>query len=86
MLFNQSQFNEESFNELITGIDYTLILTESVGSTDQNSNIPEKVLSETIFAQDDLQGKIRIKGLADTIRLADWLTIKRNPSLEIWSD
>lgn len=87
MEFNRSQFNEGAFSEpIVGGTTYTITLSESVTSSDTESNIPEKVLADSIFLNDDLRGRLIGKGCADTIRMADWLTIKRSTSQSGWFD
>jgi len=87
MQFNTQQFNTSLFNdEELIGNLLVILLFESISSTDDQVNVPNKVLTETIILNDDLHGRISIKGLADVIRLADWLTIKRDTNQNRWFD
>jgi len=87
MQFNTQQFNTSLFNdEESIGSLLVLLLTESISSSDDEINIPNKILHETILLLDDLRGRLSSKGCQDTLRLADWLTIKRSTNQSRWFD
>lgn len=87
MEFNSSEFNEFELNEAETmGITYTLTLSETITGSDEETNVPNKVLPDTLLMFDGLHSKVIGKGCEATIRLADWLTVKRSTRQNGWFD
>lgn len=80
--FNSSKFNETKFNS--EGL--SLLLIESILSTDNLINSFEKSLKEFNFPVDSVQKQITVKLLEDEIRLADWLTAEQTPTNPQWYD
>lgn len=61
-------------------------LVDSVASSDVKANTPNPVLLDTVFLQESLSKQTTSKGVSDTIRLSDWVSIKRNPGSIPWSE
>lgn len=73
-LYNEEQFNGFQLEDLITMADTTIAIALNI------------VLSDTIFSNELLTKQITNKGLADSIKTADWVAPKRLPTNTEWFD
>ena len=62
-------------------------LSDSVTASEAKVNDPEKRLTDGIFLQENVTKSVTNKGLADTVKLTDWVTVKRSPDTNNpWGD
>lgn len=61
-------------------------LTDTVTLSDLRSHFMQTNKVEALLLVDTLQKFISNKRVTETIRLQDWLSVKKNPAESIWSD
>lgn len=59
---------------------------ETITLTDTKDIIPNKVLEEAIFLTPDVVVTISGKGFNETVKLAAWLQVKKNPPVAVFGD
>lgn len=96
--YNEQRYNINgvyylsSLTETVTGVDGTQLasllkaLSDSFSETDSIVFMVEQPLIDFAFLDDSIQIQFTNKALADTLRLADWLSIERNPAHNGWFD
>lgn len=62
------------------------VLLESFTESDVLSFIVQPIFDEFVFLSEFFRIEITNKALNETLRLADWVTIKQNPQSEEWFD
>jgi hypothetical protein len=62
------------------------LLTDSIMASDVRIMALTHLMSDTAFFDDMIQIQFTNKALNDTLRLADWLSIERNPANNEWAD
>lgn len=80
--FNVYEFNVSKFNSDL--LDNKL--ADTVTLADTRISDVAKPLSDVQFIQDNAIAKQPSKGFFDIIRLAAWLSKKRDPAQDNWSD
>lgn len=82
----------KALNDSISSTDFlqpfsiSKVLLETLTETDVRIMMANKSLLEFLFLSEFFQIEITNKALNDTVRLADWLTIKQNPQTIDWYD
>lgn len=85
-------FHITSLSETITETDGTQLadlfkaLSDSLSESDAIVFSVDQLLSDILFIDESIQIQFTNKALADTVRLADWLQIERNPAQNGWFD
>lgn len=82
-LYNSSLYNTVLYGQQTIHI---VDVSDTVTTTDVKFKELHRVFPEVAVKVDDLTKQLTGKGLFDTVRLADWATIKRNPAQINWSD
>lgn len=80
--YNQFRYNTKRYNADGNELNFS----ESVGSADTLTEVDYKLLTELLVMNDDLTNQVTDKVLSDTLRLSDWLSIRRNPLNNQWFD
>lgn len=80
--YNTFTYNTSRYN---TDIFY-ITLTESVASADAQIDQTIQALFDFIFLDEFIDVSITNIPLSETIRMADWLSIERNPATNEWFD
>lgn len=62
------------------------VLLETITLTDTRTMDQTRSLVEFILLVDSITKQITDKRLADSIRLQDWISVRKNPAANIWSD
>ena len=85
-------FRTTTLTEAITGTDATqtvdafLALVESLAAVDTSLFAVETMFVDFLFPDDMIRIQIINKAIADTVRMADWLSIARKPARNEWYD
>lgn len=85
-------FHTTSLSETVTETDGTQLaemfksLSDSMSESDTIIFLTDLSLVDFVFADDAIQIQFTNKALADSVRLADWLSIERNPAQNGWFD
>lgn len=75
-------YNEILYNE---GQYLYILFSEIISIGDSVVKDSDKTLSDFMFLTDSVTKQFSVKGLSDTIRLADWVT-KTRPTEPKWTD
>lgn len=97
--YNEQRFNingvfhVSSLSELVIGSDATQVadtiklLGDLLTVADNTATFAaQSFLVDTLFVEAVLQLQVSNKALNDAVRLADWLSIERNPASDNWGD
>lgn len=85
-------FHITTLAESITETDGTQLadlfkaLSDSLSESDAVVFSVDQLLSDILFIDESIQIQFTNKALSDTVRLADWLQIERNPAQNGWFD
>jgi hypothetical protein len=82
----------KALSDSIASTDATVLLLpdkgllETLAESDVLSFLPNESLQEFLFLSELFRIEVTNKSLSDTVRLADWLSIERNPTSNNWGD
>ncbi len=69
-----------------TTISFIKLLSDTIGPSDALVFLASMALGDAVAIADDLTKKITNKGLSDTIRMAEWLSVNRRPAEGVFGD
>lgn len=76
-----------SFADAVLNTFLQDILAETITLTDALISLQDLFMVESVFVDESaFRAEITNKALSDTIRLADWFSVERNPQSSDWSD
>lgn len=88
VLLNQAQIAKLDILALtdVRTASFIKLLLETMTLADVREMVLSRTFGDAVVLLDTLTKFISNKGLNDTIRVQDWLSIKKNPAENIWSN
>ena len=80
--YNGFKYNEGRYNVN----DLILYFTEAMSAAETRANALIRNLVDAILSADSMTKSIANKVLTETLRLYDWLSMKKNPPADPWND